>query len=60
MTACIDDDVLDAFVPSGTHERIGGLLRDAFEGLAACVTLPMPADATLDAAHARALSTIHE
>lgn len=44
MTALVDDAMLDAFVPSGTHAEIAGVLRDSFGGLCNALTFPLPED----------------
>jgi probable F420-dependent oxidoreductase len=42
MSELVDDDMLDAFVPSATYDNIVDVLNDWYGGLAKTITFPMP------------------
>ena len=48
MSALVDDDMLDAFVPSATYENIVALLEEWYGELTETITFPMPDDTTAD------------
>lgn len=58
LGSVVDDDVLDALVPSGRHDELGPILLDRYEGLADGLVLgpqPDPADDSSVAELVRAL-----
>ena len=58
MKAVVDDAMLDAFVPSGTHGEIVGVLTEAYGGLCNELTFPLPDDPGDDAAVAPVLARL--
>ena len=42
MSELVDDDMLDAFVPSATYDNIVDVLNDWYGGLTETITFPMP------------------
>ncbi len=48
MHELVDDEMLDAFVPSATYENVGGLLEQWYGDLTDTITFPMPEDARDD------------
>jgi hypothetical protein len=49
MREIIDDEMLDAFIPTGTYADIPAELERRFGGLSGYITLMMPEDPALDA-----------
>lgn len=58
MKEVIDDEMLDAFVPSGTYDTIVGELQRRYQGLAGSITLVLPEDPAEDAAFARVVAAL--
>jgi len=56
----VDDDMLDAFVPSGTYEELPELLLRAYDGPADARVFPMPDDPSEDEAAARAVTRLRD
>jgi len=54
----VDDAMLDALVPSGTHDEIAGVLGEWYGGLCAELTFPLPDDPADDAALAPVLARL--
>jgi probable F420-dependent oxidoreductase len=60
MTALVDDAMLDAFVPSGTHDEIVDVLGRAYGGWCGELTFPLPDDPADDAALAPVLARLRD
>ena len=58
MKEVIDDEMLDAFVPSGTYESIAAELERRYAGLAGAITLVLPDDPAQDAAFAKVVAAL--
>ena len=58
MKEVIDDEMLDAFVPSGTYEAIAAELERRYTGLAGAITLVLPDDPAEDAAFAGVVAAL--
>ena len=58
MKAVVDDEMLDAFLPSGTHDEIVERLQESYAGLCSDLAVPLPDDPGEDAAMARVLSRL--
>lgn len=58
MKEVIDDEMLDAFVPSGTYEAIAAELERRYAGLAGAITLVLPDDPAEDAAFAGVVAAL--
>ena len=50
MNALINEDMLDAFIPTGHYSDIGELLTKWFDGLGGVLTFPVPRDPCNDSA----------
>lgn len=58
MSKLVDDDMLDAFVPSATYEDIVGVLNEWYGGLTDTITFPMPADDREDGEFRRVVAAL--
>lgn len=58
MSAVIDDQMLDTFVPSATYATIPTVLRDWYGGLSGTITFMMPDDPAQDATAAEAIHAL--
>lgn len=58
MKDVIDDEMLDAFVPSGTYDAIPGEMQRRYAGLAGSITLVLPDDPAEDAAFGRVVAAL--
>jgi len=58
MREIIDDEMLDAFIPSGTYADIPRRAGAALRGLSGYITLMMPEDPALDAQLAEVVATL--
>lgn len=54
----VDDEMLDALVPSGTYATLPKRLREMYDGLADTLVFPMPDDPSEDADAAAAIATL--
>lgn len=58
MERVLDDEMLDAFVPSGGYGEIAGVLRRWYGGLTDWIAFPMPEDPADDRAAAAAVAAL--
>jgi probable F420-dependent oxidoreductase len=58
LGALVDEEILDLVVPSGTFDEIAPRLLAAYEGLAAALTLRLPAEPAHDAGLAAVLGAL--
>ncbi len=58
MKEVIDDEMLDAFVPSGTFDTIVAELERRYAGLAGAITLVLPEDPAHDAEFSRVVARL--
>jgi probable F420-dependent oxidoreductase len=59
MAGQIDDEVVDAFVPSAPYAELAGVLRSWYAGLAARIHLPLPEDPADDPAAQDLIAQLH-
>jgi probable F420-dependent oxidoreductase len=59
MSEIIDDEMLDAFIPSATYADIPAELQARFGGLSGYITMMMPEDPQHDAAVADVVARLH-
>jgi probable F420-dependent oxidoreductase len=55
MSAVLDDEMLDAFVPSAPFEALADVLREEYAGVADAIALALPVDSADDAALGRVI-----
>jgi hypothetical protein len=60
MKEIIDDEMLDAFVPSGTYDEIAAVMKERYAGLANMINFPLPDDPADDALAAAAIKRLQE
>ena len=48
LAEVVDDEMLDAFLPTAPWPELGALLRERYAGLAHAITVPLPADPVHD------------
>ena len=58
LPGAVDDELLDALVPTGSYAEIAGVLRAWYGGLAAGIAFPMPDDPAHDAAAAAVIAAL--
>jgi len=58
MPAQVDDELLDAFVPSGRYEEIADVLSAGWGGLCTALSFPVPDDPAEDTAAAAAIARL--
>lgn len=58
MAGLIDDELLEAVIPSGTYDEIADRLRERNRGLATQITFPMPQDPADDARVAEVIAAL--
>ena len=58
MDALVDDEIVDAFVPSGTYDEIADVILEGYGDVAERITLRLPADPAADDAHRRAIERL--
>ncbi|MDJ0868833.1 MAG: LLM class flavin-dependent oxidoreductase, partial [Myxococcota bacterium] len=58
MARVVDDEMLDAFAPTGTYDEIADVLRDWYADLTDWITFPMPEDASEDGAAAAVIAAL--
>jgi probable F420-dependent oxidoreductase len=59
MASALDDEMLDAFVPTATYDEIPDLLREHYAGLADGISFGLPEDPAEDEAVARVVDRLH-
>lgn len=59
MTACVDDAILDAFVPAAPYARLPAMLHERFDGITRRIHIPVPDDPADDTALASAIAALH-
>jgi hypothetical protein len=58
LAELVDDEMLDAFVPSATYDELAGLLAERYAGLAHEIGVPLAEDPSDDAAVARLVEAL--
>ncbi|MBW2269100.1 MAG: TIGR03617 family F420-dependent LLM class oxidoreductase [Deltaproteobacteria bacterium] len=59
MIALVSDEMLDTFVPTGSHADIADILRERYSDLTPVLTFPLPEDPALDTAVAQVVEQLH-
>jgi probable F420-dependent oxidoreductase len=58
MSKLIDDEMLDAFVPSGTYDNIASIMLERYHGISGIINFPMPENPAEDAAVANVIQQL--
>ena len=58
MSGIISDDMLDTFVPSGTHDEIADIMIERYSGIQATINFPIPDDPADDIAISRIIKKL--